>query len=393
MPTLDKSRGNRWRARVKIAGKVVETKLFGKGPAKGKEWMAARQWEMDRKQELLNPSVKIFAPELMPLDWAVSYLEDVKRRCVDKTFVEKRDAMTRLLEFAKDATMAKITPAMAQSYLGAQHDARSGNAANKDRKNLMAAWEWGRDFLTDRGFPDRRNPFEAVKRFPENRRDRYIPPEADFWKALQQTRDQDRAMLLAFLHLAARRGELFRLKWADVDFIHCRVRLATRKTKDGSWRYDWLPMTRELAQALKTWKAETPYPNAENVFTQLDDTPSPNHRPGEPFQYRQHFMKRLCKRAGVKPFGFHAIRHLSAIVLYKAHYPVSFVQKVLRHQHPLVTERYLRAFGLSLDELREGLEVFDGRGAAMFGTAKTENPGGISSGVPVYTQGVHSSIN
>lgn len=37
---------------------------------------------------------------------------------------------------------------------------------------------------------------------------------------------------------------------------------------------------------------------------------------GAPFRQRRHFMKDLCKKAGVKPFGFHAIRHKSAAITF-----------------------------------------------------------------------------
>lgn len=40
-------------------------------------------------------------------------------------------------------------------------------------------------------------------------------------------------MLLAFLHLAARRGEIFRIKFADIDFAHQQIRLWTRKRDGG----------------------------------------------------------------------------------------------------------------------------------------------------------------
>ena len=93
---------------------------------------------------------------------------------------------------------------------------------------------------------------------PEERSPRYVPPKDDFWKVFNLTEGQDRIMLLTFLHLAARRSELFRLKWSDVDFENSRVRLWTRKRKGGALESDWLPMTDELNQALAGWKEEIP---------------------------------------------------------------------------------------------------------------------------------------
>jgi hypothetical protein len=94
---------------VKINGKVVETKLFGQGPAKGEEWMQARQWEMGRRKALLDPSQANCAPVLTPLDWGVSYLEDAKSRWSTKTFEEKKASMRRLLEYSKDVPLSDYT--------------------------------------------------------------------------------------------------------------------------------------------------------------------------------------------------------------------------------------------------------------------------------------------
>lgn len=56
---------------------------------------------------------------------------------------------------------------------------RSGNAANKDRKNFMAAWNWGTVY-TPPTLP-KNNPFDIAK-MPEVRSPRYVPPLEDFWK-------------------------------------------------------------------------------------------------------------------------------------------------------------------------------------------------------------------
>lgn len=53
-------------------------------------------------------------------------------------------------------------------------------------------------------------------------------------------------------------------------------------------------------------------------------------------------MKGLCKRAGVKPFGFHALRRFFGSLLadkYKESIPV--IQKLLGHASPNTTERYI----------------------------------------------------
>ncbi len=90
----------------------------------------------------------------------------------------------------------------------------SGNAANKTRKNLAAAWTWGQRYY---GLPPV-NPFLSVERFPADQTPRYVPPEEDFWKVYEIADSVDKAFLLFLLHTAARRTEAFRLTWEDVDF-------------------------------------------------------------------------------------------------------------------------------------------------------------------------------
>jgi len=60
----------------------------------------------------------------------------------------------------------------------------------------------------------------------------------------------------------------------------------------------------------------------------------------------------------VKAFGFHAIRHLTASILYRKGYSLGHIQAVLRHKNPNTTSRYLRSLGLEQvrDALEEGLK-------------------------------------
>jgi integrase len=241
-------------------------------------------------------------------------------------------------------------------YVIKQHEARSGYAANKDRKNLVAAWNWGTKYM-EPPLPEP-NPCR-VDKMPEIRRPRYVPPEDDFWQAYELAEGQDEVMLLTFLHLAARRGEVFGLQWLDVDFVNKRVRLWTRKRAGSNLEYDWLPMTKELREALLWWRENRPIKDKPHVFLCLDEKPVSREHYGAPFQYRLHFMRRLCKRAKVKAFGFHAIRHLSASILYKLGYDVRTIQAILRHRSSKTTERYLRSLGL--EDLRKALDSLSER--------------------------------
>jgi integrase len=174
---------------------------------------------------------------------------------------------------------------------------------------------------------------------PEVRKPRYVPPEEDFWKVYAVAEGQDNVMLLALLHLGARRGEIFRLTWADVDFANSRVRLWTRKRTGRTFDYDWLPMTGEHRKALMGWWEQRPVKDQPQVFLCLDQAEFCRDYYGKLFLCRIHLMKRLCDLAGVTQFGFHTIHHLSASILFKLGYGVGVIQSILRHRSPITTER------------------------------------------------------
>jgi integrase len=65
-------------------------------------------------------------------------------------------------------------------------------------------------------------------------------------------------------------------------------------------------------------------------------------------------MRRICKEADVKHFGFHAIRHLTASILYHQGEHLAHIQTILRHRKSTTTEHYLRRIGL--ERVRDALE-------------------------------------
>jgi len=242
-------------------------------------------------------------------------------------------------------------------YLLKQKEQRSGYGANKDRKNLIAAWNWGKIYMNP-VLPSH-NPC-IVRKLPEVRSPRYVPPAEDFWRVYNEAEGQDRVMLLTFLHTAARRSEIFRLTLSELDFQNNRIRLSTKKRIGGNLEYDWLPMTAELKEKLEWWLQARPLKNKPHVFMCLEEKPVHFEHYGEPFKYRAKFMKTLCAKAGVKPFGFHGIRHLTASQLYSMGYNVATIQALLRHKSAGTTERYLRTLGL--EHIRDAVEGLSAMG-------------------------------
>lgn len=70
---------------------------------------------------------------------------------------------------------------------------------------------------------------------------------------------------------------------------------------------------------------------------------------GQPFKQRNLLMPRLCEKAGVKPFGFHALRHKSAAIAFVSG-GLAAAQQLMGHYHATTTDRYVRSAGLYSDQ-------------------------------------------
>jgi integrase len=135
-----------------------------------------------------------------------------------------------------------------------------------------------------------------------------------------------REMMLMALFTGMRRGELFRLKWEDVDFR--RGFIALRAPKGGTDQT--IPLSDEAREILESRpRGESPY-----VF------------PGRGGKQRVDARKRLneIKRAARLPGDFrpmHGLRHVFASMLASSgEVDLYTLQKLLTHKSPMMTQRY-----------------------------------------------------
>ncbi len=104
-----------------------------------------------------------------------------------------------------------------------------------------------------------------------------------------------------------------------------------------------IPMTPKLYDILKTWidgdKSDHPW-----VFWHRYYSRKENKYVEGKYTDRKTFMKSLYRKAKVKYFRFHPLRHFGASMLEKANVPVRTIQDLLGHENRTTTEIYLHSF-------------------------------------------------
>lgn len=306
--------GVSWIGRVMLPnGKRIE-KAF---PTKS----AAEKWESIQRSALSHVKTGLTCGQ-----WLKRRIEDYEARGL-VSIDDKRRCFSRFFQDVDQfLPVAMLTPEHALRHFSKVAKDISGDRANRSKRHLMEAWTWGVRFL---GLPSF-DPFTQVPDYPTQEKALVVPSEEDFWAMVDQVKGQQEKTAVLFLYYTAcRRGELFRLQWQDIDFDREAVRLSCRKGRNASWFSAWVRIPDELLQELKRWK--------------LQAGPGPQvFRLPRAF----HFIQVLCQRAGVPSFGFHSIRHMVAVQLYRAGHTVAEIQTLLRHRAPQTTEIYLRSLGV-----------------------------------------------
>jgi integrase len=224
-----------------------------------------------------------------------------------------------------------ITPIMIIKHLEDRARTISNSAWNKDRKNLLAMFNWLRKIYNVTN-----NPVANIERLPEDRKAEYIPPMQDIDKVMMSCGEQDRVMLQCYYYTFARKSEIFNWLWEDINFEKQWYRLWTKKRLHSDNQADYFPLPEdsELYKALK-WQWEHRNKNSPYVFT--------NPKTGGKFVSRRRFLNGLCKWAGVRSFSYKAFRKFGPSVLNDVHkVSMKKLQTLLRHQNQKTTEIYLK---------------------------------------------------
>jgi integrase len=158
-----------------------------------------------------------------------------------------------------------------------------------------------------------------------------------------------------------RMSEINRLTWQDVDFKNRYVILFTRKKKGGNLTPRKVPMPDKLFEVL-SHRHEKRNKRISWVFWHRYWSRKNKQWTIGPYKERKRIMKSLCKKAGVKYFRYHALRHFGASLMEQANVPIGSIQRLLGHENRTTTEIYLHSIGESerdaMDVLNDGFKDF-----------------------------------
>jgi integrase len=285
----------------------------------------ARTAEEEKRNSPTSPTVVMVFGSLCEL-----YLDHVKIRQSKSWYNEKRGIIKKQFNRWFTKYIDQITPDEIEKHLFQRAEDISSYMANKDFKILKSIFNFGvkKKYLTY-------NPCSDVEKLPEDERTQYIPPLTDFLKVYLVAPPVDKRLILLLVMTAGRIGEVLSLEWTDIqDDV---IILKSRKHKGGELRKRKVPIHPITQDALDWLRGKS---NGKYVFW--------NNRSQNRFNHRPKLMRSLCKKAGVKPFGFHSIRRLSSSILSKENIPLKDISSILGHSKIETTEIYLQSIDDSL---------------------------------------------
>jgi len=188
------------------------------------------------------------------------------------------------------------------------------------------------------------NPAHGIERFPDQKNERYLTIEEMrlLGNGIRDARSEsvnpnalDIIELLIFT--GARRGEIERLRWSEVDFVAKQLRLDDSKTGQKQIRLN--------QPALRVLESRSRQPGSGFVF--------PSDRSEGYFVGTPRVWSQLRDRVGLPDVRLHDLRHSFASIGVVGGTPLMIVGALLGHTDHMTTQRYAH---LSLDPIAAAAE-------------------------------------
>lgn len=142
-----------------------------------------------------------------------------------------------------------------------------------------------------------------------------------------QFADHMRPMILLSINTGLRQGEVFSLRWENVNFERSLLTIEGAYAKSGKTRH--IPLNSEALHVLKSWRQQSE--KSDLVFPSIDD---------KPFYTVKTSWKGIRDTAKIKNFRWHDMRHHFASRLVMVGVDLNTVRELLGHSDLSMTLRY-----------------------------------------------------
>jgi integrase len=218
--------------------------------------------------------------------------------------------------------------------------------------NLAIRWGWCE-----------RNPCKGIERNTEYRRQRYLSSEelVGLTRALAKHPSREAADAIRLLLLTgARRGEVFGMRWQDVDLGAATWSKPAASTKQK--RAHEVPLSAPALQLLANIQKRQRRTGEHSKFVFPGDGAS-----GHVVELKKSW-EQLCKAAAIEDLRIHDLRHSYASQLVSGGASLALVGALLGHTNPATTARYAH---LMRDPLKAATEKVGAVIAAAGKSVKT----------------------
>lgn len=194
-----------------------------------------------------------------------------------------------------------------------------------------------------------RSPFEMgaplISKADETRRERVLShdEESRLLDACSGRRAHLHPLIIAALDTALRRGELFKLRWRDIDLDGRTIKVTAFNSKTARPRA--VAMTPRLVTALEALHSNAPQDPDALVFGITDTV-------------KKSFAA-ACKAAGIEGFRFHDCRHTAITRMVQAGIAPMEIMKISGHTQHVTFARYVNPDTGAIQRAADALAAFN----------------------------------
>lgn len=171
-----------------------------------------------------------------------------------------------------------------------------------------------------------KNPCKDVKKLKEdNEKIRYLTKDEEE-RLFKELPERIKPIVITALQTGLRRSNILNLKWDNIDFDFRYIEILKQDNKGH--KSIKIPISDTLYEVLSKIK-----PISEYVFANPDT--------GMPYNTIRKAFNNACKRAGIKNFRFHDLRHTVATRLVEMGVDIRTVQEIMAHSSIVTTQRYM----------------------------------------------------